>query len=241
MPITFGSRRLLLAAFTLVELLTVIAIIGILAAIIIPTVGKVKKIAQKATCVSNLRQLALVWLQETSERGGLIPIAAAEDPDRVDKGGSQHAWIDYLVNTWTVDTARNASIAKITRCPVQVAKKPALSVTAKTYSLNRDLNKRLLGNANDTWQLVRRRSMDTLQNPVRTALLADGNDDGAALNYYNALFGVGRVPDFVHDGVANVVFVDGHVESRKAEDPVFSVTSVPSNGGSPESIFWYGE
>jgi len=35
-------------AFTLIELLTVIAIIGILAAIIIPTVGSVKVSANKA-------------------------------------------------------------------------------------------------------------------------------------------------------------------------------------------------
>lgn len=44
-------------AFTLIELLTVIAIIGILAAIIIPTVGKVRNTAKAAQCVSNLRQI----------------------------------------------------------------------------------------------------------------------------------------------------------------------------------------
>ena len=45
--------------FTLIELLTVIAIIGILAAIIIPTVGKVRQSASKATMVSNLRQIGV--------------------------------------------------------------------------------------------------------------------------------------------------------------------------------------
>ncbi len=43
--------------FTLVELLTVIAIIGILAAILIPTVGSVMDNARKATAASNLRQI----------------------------------------------------------------------------------------------------------------------------------------------------------------------------------------
>lgn len=42
-------------AFTLIELLTVIAIIGILAAIIIPTVSKVRATARNAQCVSRLR------------------------------------------------------------------------------------------------------------------------------------------------------------------------------------------
>lgn len=44
-------------AFTLIELLTVIAIIGILASIIIPTVGAVRNKARAVQCVSNLRQL----------------------------------------------------------------------------------------------------------------------------------------------------------------------------------------
>jgi len=44
-------------AFTLIELLTVIAIIGILAAIIIPTVGAVRASARSAQTVSNLRQI----------------------------------------------------------------------------------------------------------------------------------------------------------------------------------------
>lgn len=50
--------RARLSAFTLIELLTVIAIIGILASIIVPTVGKVRQTARNAQCVSNLRQWA---------------------------------------------------------------------------------------------------------------------------------------------------------------------------------------
>lgn len=48
--------------FTLIELLTVIAIIGILAAIIIPTVGKVRQVANAAKNKSNIRQLAVANL-----------------------------------------------------------------------------------------------------------------------------------------------------------------------------------
>lgn len=47
------------SAFTLIELLTVIAIIGILAAILIPTVGSVRKRALKSQCASNLHQLGM--------------------------------------------------------------------------------------------------------------------------------------------------------------------------------------
>jgi prepilin-type N-terminal cleavage/methylation domain-containing protein/prepilin-type processing-associated H-X9-DG protein len=51
------ARKQAPAAFTLIELLTVIAIIGILAAIIIPTVGKVRDTARSAQCISNMRQV----------------------------------------------------------------------------------------------------------------------------------------------------------------------------------------
>ncbi|MEY4487719.1 MAG: hypothetical protein RIQ79_227 [Verrucomicrobiota bacterium] len=49
-------------AFTLIELLTVIAIIGILAAIIIPTVGAVRKSAASAKALSNVKQLGMANL-----------------------------------------------------------------------------------------------------------------------------------------------------------------------------------
>lgn len=58
-------------AFTLIELLTVIAIIGILASILIPVVGKVRENAKRAHCSSNVRQVALAILTYESEVGVL--------------------------------------------------------------------------------------------------------------------------------------------------------------------------
>jgi prepilin-type N-terminal cleavage/methylation domain-containing protein/prepilin-type processing-associated H-X9-DG protein len=54
-------------AFTLIELLTVIAIIGILAAILIPVVGKVRDSARGAKCVSHLREIGTACLIYTEE------------------------------------------------------------------------------------------------------------------------------------------------------------------------------
>ncbi|EIQ00948.1 prepilin-type N-terminal cleavage/methylation domain-containing protein [Opitutaceae bacterium TAV1] len=60
-------------AFTLVELLTVIAIIGILAALIIPTVGKVRSSARAVQCISNLRQMGTAMALATEDRRGRLP------------------------------------------------------------------------------------------------------------------------------------------------------------------------
>jgi prepilin-type N-terminal cleavage/methylation domain-containing protein/prepilin-type processing-associated H-X9-DG protein len=60
-------------AFTLIELLTVIAIIGILAAIIIPVTGRVRESAQKARCASTQRQIALSVLLYASSNRGILP------------------------------------------------------------------------------------------------------------------------------------------------------------------------
>ncbi len=59
--------------FTLVELLTVIAIVGVLVAIIIPVVGSVKKSARQTQSLSNVKMLGQGILIHANDNKGRLP------------------------------------------------------------------------------------------------------------------------------------------------------------------------
>jgi prepilin-type N-terminal cleavage/methylation domain-containing protein len=62
-------------AFTLIELLVVIGIIAMLAALLLPVLGKSKTKGQQVYCVNNFHQLTLSWKMYADENGGkLVPI-----------------------------------------------------------------------------------------------------------------------------------------------------------------------
>lgn len=74
-------------AFTLIELLTVIAIIGILAAIIIPVVSKVRGSAKTAQSLSNLRQLGVAAQLYMDDNKGWMPDDGDGNPSNVGTPG----------------------------------------------------------------------------------------------------------------------------------------------------------
>lgn len=64
---TTGPRR---AAFTLVELLTVVAILGLLVAVLLPAVQAARSASRRTACLSHIRQLGLALVNYHDARDG---------------------------------------------------------------------------------------------------------------------------------------------------------------------------
>jgi prepilin-type N-terminal cleavage/methylation domain-containing protein len=66
--------------FTLIELLVVIAIIAILAALLLPALGRAKAAAQKIACCNQLKQLQLAIKMYADDSTGLFPPLVDQGP-----------------------------------------------------------------------------------------------------------------------------------------------------------------
>ncbi len=69
-PLLVSSCR---TAFTLVELLVVLAIVGVLAGLLLPVFGQVRSRADRATAVSQMHQIAVALAAFPGDHGGKLP------------------------------------------------------------------------------------------------------------------------------------------------------------------------
>ncbi len=88
------------SAFTLIELLTVIAIIGILAAILIPVVGAVRESARSSRCVANLRDLTFALNLALEQNEGRFHVHSASG----DGSGDLRHWAETMERDGLLDS-----------------------------------------------------------------------------------------------------------------------------------------
>ncbi|WP_052361962.1 type II secretion system protein [Geminisphaera colitermitum] len=216
-------------AFTLIELLTVIAIIGILAAIIIPTVGAVRSSADRAKALSNLRQVTMSLLLYAEDNRGLVPAVDGKNLTPAKPG-----WIYVLVEEgYLADTISSATITPPTRkrCLQQLYN----PVTRKLYPDETIWNTGGWGLL-DFGQMFRRHTIREFSAPSHQVMIADGKM-GATGNCDWSLSRVSKLwPNTKTKGGANYGFCDGHVKWLKAQDP--SQLNSPPDGEN-ETVFFH--
>jgi prepilin-type N-terminal cleavage/methylation domain-containing protein/prepilin-type processing-associated H-X9-DG protein len=215
---------------TLIELIVVIAIVTILAAVLLPVLSGAKARAQSTVCINNLRQWAVAMRDYTGEHDDFIPRESVYTP-----GTSRNSWpevkspraIDVWYNTlppfMTKPTASNYYYMReafydrssFFQCP---SAKITIDLNYALFSVS--MNSKLI-------KLGLPLNVDDLCVPSSTVMFLDNLLEGEATIVRGPSgANLGQPSSYAnrfsarHNDRGNIVFWDLHVESLSANEVV---------------------
>ena len=227
-------------AFTLIEMLVVIAVIGILAALLLPVLTRAKDRARRVDCQNNQRQLALGWQMYADENGGSLASNSWALRSGIASESPSNSWV-------TGNAGLDTNIATITggsifpfvkgidcyRCPAD--RSVVLGTTVpilRTYSLSCYMG----GPPADTTQygVVPVLKTGQIRNPSRALTFLEEDDstiDDGHFLYSTTINAWLNIPTWSHQNGATLTFADGHGEYWKwessAADATYFITGSP--------------
>jgi len=225
-------------AFTLVELLVVISIIGLLAGLSMPFILNAMESSRRATCTSNLKNISQSLLLFASENNDCLPSVVTPIKTARQGGGGGVGWMSTLQIAGLLPPYVPYSQSKgkyILMCPSACTAYKPLPGSANTYSMNDYAGGRdpVSGNVSDLGV-----KLATISSPAKFSIVMDGS---ATNNVFSGNVNpVSQLPTSVHPPTKNtedlsvglnVAFADGHVEMRKKSE-------IPT---SSTNVFWTGQ
>jgi prepilin-type N-terminal cleavage/methylation domain-containing protein/prepilin-type processing-associated H-X9-DG protein len=229
-------------AFSAVELLVAIAVIGILVAILFPAVQAAREAARRTQCRNNLKQIGIAVANYNSLYGvyppGWIGVTNGE-PDA--NGFSGISWGSLCLSTMeqyaankklnykvSVTNSANAALQtyniEVFRCPSDIAPSPTFSVSVQAPHVNADLPKSFAV-ANYIGSFGSTDFHPCASNPPGTPCVGNG------MFYLNSFIGDANI----RDGNSNTMLAGERRSNPSVSPPIFG-TWIGAPPGGVEAI-----
>ncbi len=199
-------------AFTLIELLAVIAIVGILAVISAVGILKVRDKARQAGCVSNLRQIGAAWHLYLADNNGTFP--SFNTYQMYYWGGGLGSWGGPAAESRPLFPY--LSDPKVFQCPSDVAtggRDAFHKLSGNCYVMANSAQRGILNRGPATNRVAISGVYLQLQKPTKTILVFEQPVRSSEPGYRSNPTANYNRRDWHPGDVSNILMADGHVET----------------------------